>query len=469
MDTNSRFMVFVFPLVLVLASCGNDSGSPYPGGVADDDAMPETGAWVEDLTEPQIAFYVRPPTDSYGSGDGSSWENAFSGLPEQRVRGALYYFSSGDFFDESLDRVENYVFDDVEDEESFIWLVKATLDDHGDDAGFEDALAQGPARLGPLAFVTGRYVIDGRSGEGTGGYGFEIDHRDCALRASDFIASPIFFPWNSETAYLWIDGVDIEDCGNHDDPTTRSQDAVYAVAGVSHIVISNSYLHDAWRNLFFLQDAYDVMLEGNVFSRAGLHHEANTIAVRNTRNVVIRRNRIVDSVNNYISLQGVRNVTIASNVMTRTLDDWDNWAGIFSQDPALNVLVAHNTFFNLEGLNIGVRFTAETENLLVINNLWAHNRCNQIMLNGEHRTNAFWDNQRVDGNEPVSLDEGVEEEGVQVFEEDPFVDSQSGDLHLAGATEPGEALDVAFVEIDLDGNPRGSDGVADRGAYEYDQ
>lgn len=29
------------------------------------------------------------------------------------------------------------------------------------------------------------------------------------------MASPIFFPWNSETEYLAVAHADIEDCGNH--------------------------------------------------------------------------------------------------------------------------------------------------------------------------------------------------------------------------------------------------------------
>jgi hypothetical protein len=443
------------------------SGDPFPGSNADDAVMNETGAWGSDLQAPQTAFYVRPPSGAYGAGDGSSWENAFSGLPEQRVRGARYYFAAGDYFDESLGRIENYVLDDPESGEEFIWLTKATATDHGDDAGFEDELADGPAELGPLSFVTGRYVIDGREGSGTEGYGFHIYHRDCGTRETEFVASPIFFPWDSVTEYVLIRKAEIEDCGNHDDPTVISQDAVYAVAGPSHLIITGCYLHDAWRNMIFLQDSLDVMIEDNRIARAGLHHEASTMSFRNTRNVVVRRNRITDSVNCYVSLQGVRNVTIASNVMTRTLDDWDDWSGVFSQEPALNVLIAGNTFFDLEGLNTGIRFTGETENLRVVNNLWARNRTNQIMLDGEHRSNAFWDNLRVDGDEPVSLDGAIEEEGVQVLGTDPFVDCDAGDLHLSFATDPGEDLDDPFTLEDLDGVTRGADGVIDRGAYEF--
>lgn len=453
---------------LAAGSCDADP-SPFPGSAADDAAMPDTGAWAAELVEPETAFYVRPPAGTYGSGDGSSWANAFSGLPEQRVRGALYYFAAGDYFDESLGRIENYILDDPESGEEFIWLVKATAADHGDDAGFEAAFAEGPAALGPLAFVTGRYVLDGRGGSGAGGYGFEITHRDCEIRETDFVASPIFFPWDSTSQYVLLRYADVADCGNHDDPTVPAQDAVYSVEtenGLGHVVLSHCYVHDAWRQLLFLANAFDVLIEDSRFERAGLHHEAGTLAFRNTRNVVVRRNTMIDSVNVFVSLQRVRNVTISANVLARTLDDWDDWAAVFSQEPALNVLVAGNTFFGLAGLNTGIRFDAETENLRVVNNLWARNRTNQIMLCGAHSSNAFWDNLRVDGDAPVSLDEGIEEESAQVLAADPFVDSGGLDLHLAAATAPGEELADPFVGTDHDGNPRGDDGCLDRGAYE---
>lgn len=460
---NGLWLAFLACALAARACSG--TGDPFPGSADDDAVMGETGAWGDGLTPPATVFYVRPPYGTYGSGDGSSWENAFSGLPEQRVRGARYYFAAGDYFDESLGRIENYIFDDPEDGEAFIWLTKATAGDHGDDAGFEESFAAGPAEFGPLSFLTGRYVVDGRGD--AAGYGFEITHRDCEIRETEFVASPIFFPWDSETEYLLIRNADIADCGTHDDPTVQSQDAVYSVAGPSHVIIESCYLHDAWRNLVFLQDSFDILLEGNRFARAGLHHEANTLAFRNTRNVVVRQNHMIDSVNCFVSLQGVRNVTISANVLARSLEDWDNWSAIFSQYPALNVLISGNTFVDLAGLNTGIRFTAETENLDVVNNLWARNRTNQIMLNGDHRSNAFWDNWRVDGDAPVSLDGAIEEEGVQLMTGDPFNDVDAGDFRLAAATDPGEAVDAPFVDIDFSGDVRGTDGVIDRGAYEF--
>jgi len=462
-----RAVVVALLTTLGSAGCGGDD--PHVGSAADDELVEQIGVWEQHTPVYDTTYYVRPPGQSYGLGDGSSWEDAFSGLPDARTRGAQYLFASGEYFDPSADRIENYVFDDPDPSEQFIGLYKATADDHGTETGWDPAFAEGPAEFGPFSFVTGRYIVDGRTGAGTDGYGFRIYHRNCEIRGTDFVASPIFFPWNSETEYLAVVHADIEDCGNHDDPTTRSQDAIYSVVGPSHVVFRDSYVHDAWRNLFFVQGSFDVLIQDVYFARAGLHHEASTIALRDTRNVVIRRCVLMDSVNVYISLQGTRNVTISANLLTRSLDDWDNWSAIFSQEPARNVLIAGNTFYNLEGLNTGIRFTSVTDNLEVVNNLWAGCRTNQIMLNGDHHHNGFWDNWRVDGAEPVSLEDRIDEDTAQFFSADPFVDGAGYDLRLTAPTDPGVSLDHPFAGSDLSGADRGADGTWDRGAFEYAQ
>jgi hypothetical protein len=448
-------------------TAGCKAGSPYTGSGEDDRLAGQTGEWEKSIPDFEATYHVRPPGETYGASDGSTWQDAFSGLPEVRERGARYLFAAGDYFDPSLDRVENYVLDDPDDEDRYIGLIRATADDHGSDVGWDPAFAEGSARMGPLSFVTGHWVVDGRRGSGTEGYGIHISHRDCDLRATEFVASPVFFPWNSETTHLVIRYVDIEDCGDHSDPDTRSQDAIYAVVGPSRFVLRNSHVHDSWRNHFFLQGSFDVLIQDVHFVRAGQHHESSSIALRDTRNVVIHRNVFLDSVNDYISLQSTRNVFITSNVLTRSLPGWDNWAGIHSGQAEKNVLIAGNTFYNLSGLNVGIRFDGDTENLRVVNNLWAGCRANQIMLDGDHHHNAFWDNMRVDGAEPVSLDERIVEDDVQVLVSDPFFDATAYDLHLAHPTAAGAVLDDPFSILDLDMQTRGGDGTWDRGAYEH--
>jgi hypothetical protein len=236
--------------------------------------------------------------------------------------------------------------------------------------------------------------------------------------------------------------------------------------GVTRLVLENSYLHDGFRGLVFLQSSRDILIEGNTFARAGLHHEAHTLAFRDSEDIVVRRNALIDSYGVFISLQGASGVQITGNVFRRTLDDWNVWTGIMISDSGSDVAINNNTFYNLAGLNVGIREAEEgmVAGLLVVNNLWAGSRTNQIMLHGNHEHNAFYDNTR-DGN---GLDENIDEPTKQVLTDDPFVDAAAGDLRLAGPTEPGQSLSEAF-EWDLAGNPRGQDGTWDRGAYEYNE
>jgi hypothetical protein len=54
----------------------------------------------------------------------------------------------------------------------------------------------------------------------------------------------------------------------------------------------------------------------------------------------------------------------------------------------------------------------------------------------------------------------------QALSSSPFVDFASMDLHLARATDGGTDPGSAYG-TDMEGRARGSDGVWDRGAYEY--
>ncbi len=64
------------------------------------------------------------------------------------------------------------------------------------------------------------------------------------------------------------------------------------------------------------------------------------------------------------------------------------------------------------------------------------------------------------------IDERIEEPNVQVLTEDPFVAAEAGDFHLVAPTAAGTELPAPY-DADLEQNPRGADGVWDRGAHEY--
>jgi hypothetical protein len=424
------------------------------------------GSWDAEPRRFARDLHVRPPGGTYGRGDGSDWSNALAGLPASLERGTRYLVASGEYYDGPWSaRFFHVVFDAPESGESYVGVFKATAGDHGSDAGWEAAFGEGQARFGPVSVLTGFLAIDGRLGIGAdeGAYGIAIRSRDCA-GATD---APITFPWNSTARNVSFRHVDVRGCGHRPDPTHGSEDAIYSYAnGVTRFALKDSFVHDSFRGLLFLQNSRDVFVEGTVFARAGLHHEAFTIALRNTDDVVIRRNVLSDSYGEFIGLQGTSNVRLYGNVIRRTLEDWSIWTAIFMTERGSDVLIYNNTFHDLEGLNVGVRASPENlvSNLQVANNLWTGSRAGQIMLSGNHTHNAFWDNQRTGG--AFSLDERIEEATKQVLSSDPFVDGAAGDLRLSGPTAPGRSLGAPF-DRDLAGVERGVDGAWDRGAYEY--
>lgn len=449
-------------LTLLVAGC---RPSPHVGSSSDDDKVAEIGFWEQQPSQFARDFCVRPPGQEYGAGDGSSWGDALSGLPEALVRGARYYLAAGDYYDgPPADRYHSHVLDDPEDGDLAIGIYKATVAEHGDATDWEDSFADGAVRLGPVAIATGYYHLDGREGAHDGSYGMEIHTRDCARRAEAAAGSPLAFPVHSDVSHVSLQQLDIADCGSQDDPALPPQDTVAALAPVSALTLRDCHLGDAWRSLLRLEEAFDVLLERNHFARAGHHAEASAIVLRQARNVVIRRNTFTDVDGAFVILAGVRNVLFSANVLQRQSEGYDLTDALASDGSALSVLIMGNTFFNLTGLNAGVRFAGHTGGLRLVNNLWAGCRADELQLPGDHDHNAFYDNRQPGGD---SLDAPLDEPTAQLLEADPFLDAAAFDLRLAVPTEPGASVLEPFVGVDYLGFNRGLDGVWDRGAYEH--
>ena len=454
-----------------LTSCGNDAARGTRDSEVDSTAVDDIGAWDNGKQEFAKTYCVRPPGPTYGAGDGSSWTDAFADLPEELERGARYLVASGNY-DETAPQGDepytDYAFDDREDGDQFIAVVKATAGDHGTDEGWKASLAQGPAVFGPVSMATGHYFLDGVEGTGNSGHGIRIVVNPAVC--TDSHANAFYFAWNAQSHYVGLHHLDISFCGGVGDPAEPAQDAIYGYMtdsyDVGHVTIRDSYVHDTKRVLAFFLGWKDVLLERSFFERSGQHHESSSLAMRDARHVIVRNNVFKDAINVFVSLQDVRDVHIYGNVFVSTLAGWDIWNSIHSSEPMRNVFVHNNTFYGLTGLSTGFRFTSTTTNVQVNNNLWAHNRTNQIPMAGEHDFNAFYDNIRPDSREDLSR--AVEEDHVQVMGDDPFQDAASLDFHLRTPTDPGQTLEAIYSR-DPDGKARGEDGSWDRGAFEYEQ
>jgi hypothetical protein len=438
------------------------SGGPSTG-LGDDDGVAAgegVGLWQGDVPEFAHALHVRPPGEQYGSGDGTTWTDALSGLPAALARGTQYFVAAGAYdVGEAGEYYEMHAFDTPDAEGEYIGIFKATASRHGVDDGWEPALGEGPALFGPISFTTSHYIIDGQSGSLDRGHGIRVTTRDC----DNDEAKLVRFPWDSTATNIALRHIDFEHCGERS--FTASQDIVYGAVPVERFVIGNCYLHDTNRGHFVMVGWNDVLIDHCYTERNGMQQETHVISATDVSNVVMQHSFLKDTNNSFISLRGAAHFYIYSNVFLFGETPWGEiYSAVESLEAVQDVLVANNTFFRLSGLNTGVRFTEDTTDAYVYNNLFSECETNQIMLTGTHDYNAFFDNWRTEGSTYL-LDDRIEEPHVAVLSESPFTDPAIEDFTLRHPTEPGLPLDPPFQEDPL-GRIRGEDGVWDRGAFE---
>jgi hypothetical protein len=114
-----------------------------------------------------------------GTGNGSAWNNALDDFPSTLVRGDTYYVGDGTYGQQE--------FDDPTDGEKYIYIKKATLEDHGTETGWDTAYGDGVATFFSnvdtkggdiIVFKTSYWEFDGVVGGGpsswTSGHGFKV-------------------------------------------------------------------------------------------------------------------------------------------------------------------------------------------------------------------------------------------------------------------------------------------------------
>ncbi len=453
-------------LSIVVFSCSNDDKSAA-SFYKDSVPVAEIGQWDNSPYNFSQTFYVRPPGAVYGIGDGSSWENAFSSLPENLIRGAKYYLASGDYDTGPFEEYYEYhSFKDDEVADLYIGIYKATVDDHGTDQGWNSSFGTGSANLGPISFITGYYVIDGQVGSHNSGHGFKLTTNDCANDQAKIIR----FSWNSKSHHIVLRHMDMGFCGPMG-YLVPYHDVIYGNVPISNIIIQYCYIHDSNRLSFLMSKWNNVLIEKSYIARNGNHQESSGFSIRNSSNIIVRKCFFSDAENTFFSLRGANNVFIYSNIFTSAFDGWatDTWlisSAIENTDglPAKDIFIYGNTFYKLKGLNSGIRFWNNYNNIQVYNNLWTECITNQIQLSGTHDYNAFYNNWRLD---PAYLvDEKIVEDHVQLLSTNPFVDPSSDDFHLNYTTNSGKELPAPFNEDYYDVF-RGTDGVWDRGAASF--
>ena len=123
----------------------------------------------------QESHYIR--ANASGNNSGADWTNAWTELPSTLVRGDTYYLADGTY--------GAYTFDDAESGSTWIYIKKATENEHGTEQGWNNSYGNGQAvfeyetaheQHAIIRFRTGYWEFDGVVGRGetVSSYGFVI-------------------------------------------------------------------------------------------------------------------------------------------------------------------------------------------------------------------------------------------------------------------------------------------------------
>jgi hypothetical protein len=443
------------------------------------DDAPDDGPFPATDCSAVSCFFVAEGAS--GLGDGSDWTNAFTALPDELERGAVYFVADGDY--------PGYTFDDPVMDDIPITVLKATAADHGTETGWEAGLGDGAAHVGPVAFHTSFHVFDGRTGGGRGiyreGHGFVISLPDGGYGIT--IGSPWGSPEERDQDRTDIAVLHVEVFGSF--PAVPCNDVggggiLIASAATRHsnLVFTHLWLHDL---AIQMQGGpmNDVRLEDSVLERNASSSECHSeawAAWGPSENVTVRFNVFSDIVGTAVIALGRG-------------DHWDVYGNVFTCDPdhaydcgvgngiigvtdhpeeqANYWRVHHNAFVNLAGgYNGGLDLVSSASGIAegneAYNNIWFGNQVGVGFGGVDHDYNLFFQN--TDGGAPVDESLAAAEPHAEIGASDPFVDWQGGDFHPQSATSAGTTLPAPF-DTDGDGCARGADGVWDRGVFEYSE
>lgn len=414
-------------------------------------------------------YYVRPDGGSYGSENGTDWNNAYDGLPATLERGSTYVVAGGAYHD--------WVLDDDGSGSQLITIRKASAS-LGDDvisgwqSSFEttQATIDGPdTSYNPAIVIRGPYfTIDGITGSGYGSetYGFKIFH-DRTLGTTRSV-------WWDDTDgdNITVRHVEFESPG----PTYNINQLVFSIGNTENLTIEycwaysyTGFVHGGNLNTAVIQ--YNWL--GPHERYPGIHGE--TLAMNNWDELDFRYNyckQCNDSSGGLLQLgpyttypETCTNLRFYGNVFWQANENSTMFGSASSADPQpINGLyIVNNTFIDVDASLSGYSgYPNRITNAVIKNNAYFDTSVTDddsgqadIQYNLYGGTSANQGSNYVDSSQTI----------YQVFN-----DPDNNDYSLisgSDAMDAGTDLGAAY-NTDVNGNTRGADGTWDIGAFEYD-
>jgi chitodextrinase len=369
-------------------------------------------------------LYIRADASSYGAGDGSDWNNAYSGFDEidwenEMIKpGTIIYFSGGNYTSSIIPQKSG-------DNSAPIIIKRAVSNDHGTDTGWN-------AEMDSTAYFMDGAKISTSSREhliidGVKDYGIKVlaPYRVCnyagvLLNGSNNIVQHALIDGNGDD---WASvGVGLGGNANtlrYVKIRNTSNDAI-KLKGTNHIIE------------YSIIEPYASNRVANACCSGNVCH-ADGIEIDGADNITIRYNEF--------SWPGD---TLIFGINGGESDNWDIYGNVWHDGACIMKIQSNNR---------------PQTNIRVYNNTFLN--YGSIVLRGQEfdfRNNLFFNTN------------GIQEGSNIVVTDDPFINSVEGDYRLSKQSLPvneGEPLSSQY-NIDAFGNTRGADGHWDIGAYEYD-
>ncbi|MBN1602842.1 MAG: hypothetical protein JW915_14630 [Chitinispirillaceae bacterium] len=409
---------------------------------------------------PENAHYIR--SDATGANNGSSWENAWTEVPDSLERGHTYFIADGNY--------QKVIFDVDEEDSKFIFLKKATPENHGSDAGWDNSYGDGQAVFQAedgmiLTFRNGFYDFDGQTGSGIAGHGFKTKALSDALTYS-ILADSTYKDDDEINSYINVYRTEMQLAGCERIPDVTGSGRGFQVRGVlSHSILSHVYIHDLpGIPIYYVNNSFDNIIEYSHVARNHSDSVSHAEAIQTHTGAefnIVRYSYWED---------------IEGSSVLRLKNDWDVYGNIIynsSNYPSYgqngsgvsqgavsgtgNLRFYNNTTVDIQyGYNAGYYNTGDGNE--VYNNLWVN--CSRIRFSdatGEPET-------KTDYNGLFKSDDNGNhtEEHLQIFTSNPI------DSNFRPLFETKTGIELPFpYNIDMDGNMRGEDGIWTRGAFEY--
>jgi len=377
------------------------------------------------------------------------------------VRGATYYVAAGTY--------PGYTFNTAVSGTNVVTVKKASVTEHGPSAGWQDNYASGVAQFNGQINVTRSYfVFDGVTGGGPGswtnGLGFKVVVTSAsptiAINMSQFSASA------SDITFAHIETVGND--GSNQGGGSIANDAYAFYGQVSAIKVSYCYSHDMGRCHIF-SSGQNVTIEyscfGDYTSSAATHAEVMSIDPQlgsSVRNWTIRYCLFTHVEGTGGVMFNGQGMSFYGNVFYRPAGDaWVSGNGLVGGWTGANgevmrdYLVYNNTFINVN-TTVLTTLPQTFSGCAAWNNIFYNCSTPSFVKFTSHNYNHFIN----------SGGTGGEANGTSAASGDPFVDYANLDFRLKAATAAGSNLGPPY-NLDPYGRTRGTDGVWDRGAFEF--